>query len=139
MNTTVLTVIAGIVGLVIGYFLGTMTADTTLSNTATTTPSGVSQNQPTNTPPTSATPTTTPTAPTDADEVAFTIETARLPELQQQALITLGIEETELKITNKMVSCVESEVGSSRMLQIRNGASTTVAESVTLVGCYSAD
>ncbi len=137
MNNTAVTVIVGVIALILGFFLGTMMTDNDGERAATSTPSNVSQNTPV-TP--NAPATSTPVAPAaDPDEVAFTIETERLPELQQQALISLGIEETELEITNAMVSCVESEVGSSRMMQIRNGATTTVSESVTLVGCYSGE
>jgi hypothetical protein len=82
-----------------------------------------------------ASPTTLVTG--NPEETAFTITVADLPEVQQQALRTVGIEDATLVITNAMVACIEASVGVDRMLEIKNGSGVSVTEGFTLARCYT--
>lgn len=65
----------------------------------------------------------------------ITISTEDLPPAQKKVLQTLGIGSKEVTITPGMVSCAVDTLGSSRALEIKNGAVPTLTEGLTLLGC----
>lgn len=73
----------------------------------------------------------------EAKEVAFTIDVTKLPEAQQLALKTMGVNETSLKITNAMVTCAATEMNEVRMAEIKGGATVTMGEGIKLISCYN--
>jgi hypothetical protein len=70
-------------------------------------------------------------------EVAFTIQVSDLSNSQQTMLRGLGIKESEIQITNDMVTCAETKLGASRMAEIRGGAKPSFSEGAQLVVCYN--
>ena len=75
-----------------------------------------------------------------ANEVAFTIDVSTLPEAQQTALAVMGINSSStLNITNKMMTCVGTDMSGTRMAEIKGGASVTAGEGIKLVSCYNAN
>ncbi len=80
--------------------------------------------------------TTTPNAAV-AEQTGFTISIATLPETQQFALRSMGVDGDELVITSTMVACAEVKLGAARVTEIKNGAGVSMSEGVTLIGCYS--
>ncbi len=72
-----------------------------------------------------------------ADAVPATglvIDISTLPETQQAVLKTLGYENT-ITFTPEMISCAEGKLGSARVTEIKNGATPSVLESASLMGC----
>ena len=75
--------------------------------------------------------------PVVEEERGFSIAISTLPESQQMALRTMGIDGEELYITPKMIGCAEAKVGSARVAEIKGGAGVSISEGLTLIGCYS--
>jgi hypothetical protein len=49
----------------------------------------------------------------------------------------VGVEENEeIDITNSTVQCAEAEIGTDRMIELREGESPTIQESIVLIECY---
>lgn len=71
------------------------------------------------------------------NEVAFTIKVSDLSSGQQAILRGLGINESELAITNSMVACAEAKLGTGRVNEIRGGATPSFTEGAQLVACYN--
>ncbi len=74
-----------------------------------------------------------------AQEVAFTVDVTKLPEAQQATLKTMGMNDTSIDITNAMVTCAEADMSEERVLEIKDGASVTASEGISLVSCYNAN
>lgn len=75
----------------------------------------------------------------EAQEVAFTIEVANLPEEQRASLQAMGITDTSLQITNGMLECARVDMSETRVNEIMSGATTTASEGMKLVSCYNAN
>jgi hypothetical protein len=65
----------------------------------------------------------------------ITISTDNLPPAQKKILDTLGIGSKQMTITPGMVSCAVDALGSTRALEIKNGAAPTLTEGLTLMTC----
>lgn len=74
----------------------------------------------------------------NGSDIAFTMSVESLSDGQKVMLRGMGIDSNEIEVTNDMVACIEAKVESSRLNEIRNGASPTISEGITLMGCYSA-
>ena len=57
---------------------------------------------------------------------------------EQQALAqSLGIDPNTVTITQEMIVCAETKLGSDRVDAITNGETPSFSEGVTLAGCYT--
>jgi hypothetical protein len=74
---------------------------------------------------------------TEAKKVAFTIDVTKLPEAQQLALKTMGVNETSIEITNAMVTCARADMSEERMTEVKGGATVTMGEGIKLISCYN--
>lgn len=74
---------------------------------------------------------------TEAQKVAFTIDVTKLPEAQQLALKTMGVNETSIEITNAMVTCARADMSEERMAEIKDGATVSMGEGIKLISCYN--
>ena len=140
MNNTVIAVTIGIIIIVFGFLI----YSTTMNDKPDTVPV-VNVNNTTNSTETAQTEAQKEAAfqaqrkENEAKEVAFTIDVTKLPEAQQVALKTMGVNETSIKITNAMVTCAGADLSEARMAEIKGGASVSIAEGIKLVGCYNAN
>lgn len=73
----------------------------------------------------------------EAEKVAFTIDVTKLPEAQQVALKTMGVNETSIEITNGMVTCARADMSETRMAEVKGGASIAMGEGIKLISCYN--
>jgi len=64
-----------------------------------------------------------------------TISTDSLPPAQKKVLDTLGVGSKQITITPGMVSCAVDALGSSRAVELKNGAAPSLAEGLTLLTC----
>lgn len=67
----------------------------------------------------------------------MTINTSALSDTQRKMLETMGVDTENLTLTPEMVACAEAEVGSARLMEIKDGASPSMSESASLMGCYN--
>lgn len=79
-------------------------------------------------------PVTTPVAET-IPAAGVKLNTSAVSEDQKAAAEKVGIDLDEVTITPEMVSCAENKLGSERVVEIMNGASPTMLESISLLGC----
>jgi len=79
-------------------------------------------------------PVTTPVAKTVPAE-GIKINTDAVSVEQKAAASKVGIDLDTVTITPQMVACAENKLGSDRVAEIMNGASPSVLESMTLLGC----
>lgn len=77
------------------------------------------------------------TSSASGNEVAFTIQVSDLSDSQQAMLRGLGIDESEIQITNSMMACAEAKLSASRIAEIRGGATPSFSEGAQLVACYN--
>lgn len=66
----------------------------------------------------------------------MTIDTSALSDTQRKMLETMGVDTENLVLTPDMVACAEAEIGSVRLMEIKDGASPSMSESASLMGCY---
>jgi len=69
-------------------------------------------------------------------DVAFTIDTSTLSDLQRSILSTLGIDESIITVTQTMYTCAEGKLGSTRLNEIKGGSLPSFSESFSLFNCY---
>jgi len=55
---------------------------------------------------------------------------------QSKMLESLGINPDEVTVTPQMVACAETKLGATRIEEIKNGATPSFSEGVSLVACY---
>ena len=55
---------------------------------------------------------------------------------QRQMLTAMGINPNEFTVTPEMVACAEAKLGAARVEEIKNGATPSFGEGVSLVACY---
>ncbi len=55
---------------------------------------------------------------------------------QRQMLTAMGINPDEFTVTPEMVACAEAKLGAGRVEEIKNGATPSFSEGVSLVACY---
>ncbi len=55
---------------------------------------------------------------------------------QRQMLTAMGINADEFTVTAEMIACAETELGAERVEEIKNGATPSFGEGVSLVACY---
>lgn len=65
-----------------------------------------------------------------------TINTSNLTDGQLKLLNAFGINPDEITITPAMITCAESKLGTARVEEIKNGATPTFTEGISLVVCY---
>lgn len=143
-NNTVIVLLSGLIGLIIGIFIGVQFSSKDVPEIKNNL--GDKMQEVTNS---SA---DTKSAGTDSDgkvdstlvsgnssDVAFSIPISGLPQAQQTALKAMGINGDSFVVTKGMVACAEAKIGAQRVKEIQNGASTSVSEGLTLMGCYKAN
>lgn len=79
-------------------------------------------------------PFSTPVAQT-VPAAGIKLNTSAVSEGQKAAAEKVGIDLDSVTITPEMVSCAENKLGSDRVMEIMGGASPTMFESVSLLGC----
>lgn len=67
----------------------------------------------------------------------FKIDASVLSETQRKMLEGMGVDTSNLTFTPDMVACAEAEVGSARLMEIKDGASPNINEGASLMGCYN--
>lgn len=117
MNTKTSLVVSVIIALVLGFLVGRMTADTDLSLSKTSEKETTSVEQ-------------------DKDTESTQIADSNLTEGQKKLLESMGIDSTKITITAEMVACADAKLGVARMEEIKNGATPSVPEGVSLLVCY---
>ena len=65
-----------------------------------------------------------------------TVPAANLTDGQRKMLSALGIDPNKVTITPSMVACSEAKLGAARIEQIKNGATPSMSEGLTLMACY---
>ena len=68
---------------------------------------------------------------------AVNVDTNTLTPGQRQLIEALGIDANSITITAEMVACAEAKLGSARVEEIKNGATPSFGEGVTLAACYT--
>lgn len=68
-------------------------------------------------------------------DTPITITTEKLSEGQKDVLDTLGVGEQSITITPQIVTCAVDALGTERVLELKNGSTPTLAESLTLLAC----
>lgn len=69
-------------------------------------------------------------------ETATTINSSSLTDGQKKLLSSLGIDAESINVTQAMIVCAESSLGSARVEEIKNGATPSILEGAKLVACY---
>ncbi len=77
----------------------------------------------------------TPGTSTIVPSEPFTVGVSDLPESQQKVLNTLGLDQASLTITPAMVECAVGALGEARVAEIKNGATPSLSEGLTLISC----
>lgn len=143
MNNNVLVGIVGIIIIIIGFIIyGAMTDDSEMNTdevTATTTRSATNAEVEAQLEREAEFRAEREAEEAKAQEVAFTIEVANLPEDQQAALKAMGMNDTSIEITNAMLTCARVDMSETRVKEIEDGASVTASEGIKLVSCYNAN
>ena len=62
---------------------------------------------------------------------------AEMTDAQRNMLKSFGLDPDTITITPSMVACAEAKVGAARVEEIRNGATPSIMEGASLLGCYS--
>lgn len=62
--------------------------------------------------------------------------TPTLTDAQKAMLTSFGINPDTFVITQTMITCAETKLGSTRMTEIKNGSKPTFFEGATLATCY---
>jgi len=70
---------------------------------------------------------------------AFRFSVANLPPAQQTVLRTLGVDGTEIIISQAMFACMQTSLSAARLEEIRTGATPSFTEAAVLVRCYTAN
>jgi hypothetical protein len=65
-----------------------------------------------------------------------TVSTTNLSDGQRQLIETLGIDANSISITPEMIACAEAKLGAARVEEIKNGATPSFSEGVSLAACY---
>jgi hypothetical protein len=65
----------------------------------------------------------------------ITVSTESLPESQQKVLDTLGIGTQSVTVTEEAVACAVKALGAARALELKEGATPSIAEGLTLLAC----
>ena len=73
----------------------------------------------------------------DARNQAVDVKSNNLTEEQLSLARALGIDPKNVTITQEMIVCAESKLGADRVEEIKNGATPSFGEGVTLAGCYT--
>jgi len=68
-----------------------------------------------------------------------TIDASMLTDGQRKLLTSLGIDADSITVTQEMMVCAETAVGSARIQEITDGATPSFTEGVKLAGCYSSN
>jgi len=68
---------------------------------------------------------------------AVNVNTSNLTPGQRQLIEALGIDANSITITAEMVACAEAKLGTARVEEIKNGATPSFSEGVSLAACYS--
>lgn len=66
-----------------------------------------------------------------------TISANNLTDGQRKMLTAMGIDADKITITAEMIACAEAKVGATRVEEIKNGATPSFSEGVSLMACYS--
>lgn len=72
----------------------------------------------------------------DADSGATTIDSSNMTEGQRKLISALGLDPNNVTVTAEMMSCAEAKLGAPRVEEIKNGATPSFSEGVSLVACY---
>jgi len=64
------------------------------------------------------------------------VDSSNLTEGQIKLMHSMGIDPNEITVTAEMVACAEAKLGASRIEEIKNGATPSFTEGVSLVACY---
>lgn len=62
--------------------------------------------------------------------------TASLSEGQLKMLASFGIDPDTVTITPQMVACAEAKLGAARIEELKNGATPSMSEGISLMACY---
>lgn len=117
MNTKTSLVVSVVVALIVGFLAGRMTAGTDLNLSKTSEEENTSVEQEQN---------------TEREQVAD----SNLTEGQKKLLESMGIDSTKVVITAEMAACANGKLGVARMEEIKNGATPSMTEGVSLLVCY---
>ena len=79
----------------------------------------------------------TPVATTEEDEIV--IDTSQLTEEQKAAAEQFGIDVDNIVVTEAMRTCAVDAVGEARLLELQNGATPSLFEGLSLLGCFSSN
>jgi hypothetical protein len=82
-----------------------------------------------------STSTSSPSAGPPLLEKPVTISTSNLNESQRSILNTLGVGERTITITPRTVECAVDALGEARTRALKEGATPTMSESLTLLAC----
>jgi len=83
--------------------------------------------------------TNTGTSPSDTNNNnndATPVPASNLTEDQRQMLSSFGIDPNTVNITPEMIACGEAKLGATRIEEIKNGASPSFSEGISLAACY---
>ncbi len=67
---------------------------------------------------------------------ATTVPSSNLTEDQKKMLSSFGIDPNTVTITPEMIACAEGKLGQARIEEIKNGATPSFTEGVSLAACY---
>lgn len=73
---------------------------------------------------------------TEQQESATPISPNALTDGQRKMLEAMGIDPNTVTVTPQMVACAEAKLGPARIEEIKNGATPSFTEGVSLVACY---
>jgi len=73
---------------------------------------------------------------TEQTEGGTTIDSSNMSDGQRKLISALGLDPNNITITAEMVACAEAKLGTSRMEEIKNGATPSFTEGASLVICY---
>ena len=62
--------------------------------------------------------------------------TVHMTEDKSKPLSSFGIDPNSFAITEEMIACAEAKLGAPRIEEMRNGATTSLRESLALAACY---
>lgn len=65
-----------------------------------------------------------------------TVSKSNLTDGQRKLIEAFGIDADSITITPEMIACAEAKLGAARIEEIKNGATPSFSEGITLAGCY---
>jgi hypothetical protein len=135
MQNKYIQVLILVVVFVVGFVLGKMNVATPADAVIESAKETFIQTQTSDVPKQEVSETTTPGTDTKPSP-ATSISVDALTDSQKKMLESLGVNTEAITVTAAMIACAEAKLGKARIEEIKNGATPSMLEGVSLMACY---